>query len=564
MLWQSKDGVELMRKVFVLALVLMMALVGMSIAAAENFDALTGNYYAVRFANGYTGFCIDNLLEVATANKDKFVESLAANAKSNLPLYTEEHARASDNLKEFFYGQDKDDSSYGEIDQYLKAAIVHHHDKLFAKNGNGSYYDAMLSGVPSTKTTNMGFLFWVFSDSRFRKIPADLSIDDPEDYQYFVYITGYEPTETMASVVLDAIERVDVKKESIPDHYRCTLADGTEAEFDFLVMDSVDDTIQDYFCFKITYYRDMQVEAEEELVMDASIPASQVVSYQWAEETDGEFEPMGNTAATLKLDASDVNDGKRYRCTITGKNYVSNMVFTVDVIGAEPEVITPTIDWSEGLITQTGEGGTVTLTVEAENADKYNWYKETDGGEYEQIASGTSKTLTTGTLEYADNGKKYYCEAVNTTYNTKAATEPLSITVNKKGSLPKIISPDDKMKVSFLAGEKLTLSVTAENADTYQWFVDKGNGEYEVIEGAEESSYTIEKTAADQNGWKYICCASNEFGDDFSPEFVLNIEAMPKLPSTGDSSAMTLWMVLLFGAASVLASMFAVKRSLSR
>ena len=735
-----------MKKVFVLALALLMALVGMGAAEAKAVESLTGGYYAVRFDDGYTGFCIDNLLAVAAEGND-FTATSTGGAESNLYLYTQEYNAASDNLKEVFFGQDAEDNLYYntetktslKIDQYLKAAIVHHHDKLFAKNSDGTYYDAYLSN--KSGSINLGVLCWVFSDSRFKKIPSDFSMEEQRDVDHFLYITGYRPNATMASIFLDVVDRVDNQKETIPDHYLHTLSDGTVAEFDFKVMDSADDSIQDYFAFKIAYHKKASADVDDMLEMNASIP-----SYRWAEEINGEFVPMtGETEASLRIDPiAEGHEGKRYCCTTTGKNYVVDTIFTVDVNGIEveeteqntpPQITAPTADqdviftaddekielvasasdvdgdeltftWYEyvensspvaisgavsngGISTLTlnpseddydgrvfycevidnkegttptqspkftveeltiawncelpesvAENASVALKVKGENAESYTWYVTDADGNTTKLATGSSDTYTVSNVTADRNGNKYFCVAkskndltVSTTEFTLSVTEKaedvpptyLAPTViedhpfipgqdvtltmpseeaeyasfawyamggdgepvllaevsdtftisncatehhgmvlvcvaadeagNKKSlgfrlvkktvELPTITSPAQNTEVPFFAGENITLSITAEHADTYQWYVDKGNGKLEKINGANESSYTITNIPGEQDGWAYLCDVSDGSVGVLSKAFIMCRMEAPAMPQTVDDSALFAWAGLM-------------------
>ena len=94
--------------------------------------------------------------------------------------------------------------------------------------------------------------------------------------------------------------------------------------------------------------------------------------------------------------------------------------------------------------------------------------------------------------------------------------------------------------------------------------MDKRTCEHEEIPDANESSCTTDKLGDEQDGWVYVCGVSNEKHTVLTSAFILCKVELPQMPSTGDASMMSLWMILMIGAASALASLLSKKRSMTR
>ena len=105
---------------------------------------------------------------------------------------------------------------------------------------------------------------------------------------------------------------------------------------------------------------------------------------------------------------------------------------------------------------------------------------------------------------------------------------------------PVIISPTTDQNVSASVGNTVTMRITANYAQSYQWYVDTGSG-FKAIPGATGAAYTTSQVALGNNGYRYYCVARNAYGTAVSPVFTLNVLEYMGIPATGDSAQAGLW-----------------------
>ena len=142
------------------------------------------------------------------------------------------------------------------------------------------------------------------------------------------------------------------------------------------------------------------------------------------------------------------------------------------------------------------------------------------------------------------------------TFKVKAAngagsdTKGLSIVVQAApvepdpGQPPVITSPTTDQKITVAVDDTATLRVTAKDAQSYQWYADRGSG-FKAISGATGASYTTSPVTLENDGYRYYCVAANADGTANSPIFTLNVQESVDVPATGDSSQMGLWLGLV-------------------
>ncbi len=109
-------------------------------------------------------------------------------------------------------------------------------------------------------------------------------------------------------------------------------------------------------------------------------------------------------------------------------------------------------------------------------------------------------------------------------------------------------------------GKEAVFSVKAAGGDKpyrYQWQRMIGTDRWENIPGAKEDIYRIESVKADQNGLTVRCVVTDGFGDSVTSESA----TLTLLPQTGDSSQLTLWLLLAMASAAVLAMAYCRRRS---
>lgn len=159
------------------------------------------------------------------------------------------------------------------------------------------------------------------------------------------------------------------------------------------------------------------------------------------------------------------------------------------------------------------------------------------------------------------------------TFKVKAAngagsdTKELSIVIQaapvEPGPPPVITSPTTDQKITVAVDDTATLRVTAKDAQSYQWYADRGSG-FKAISGATGASYTTSPVTLENDGYRYYCVAANADGTARSPIFTLNVQESVEVPPTGDSSQMSLWLglaLLSFAGLAACATLWRRKRA---
>ena len=115
------------------------------------------------------------------------------------------------------------------------------------------------------------------------------------------------------------------------------------------------------------------------------------------------------------------------------------------------------------------------------------------------------------------------------------------------GDKPVFTEPSGPREVTVRPGDKATLTASATNATTCQWYVNRNDGAgYVKLFGATAMTYTTSPVTLANDGYTYYCEASNAYGMGQSPIFTLRVaEAAVTPPQTGDSSRTGLWLALL-------------------
>lgn len=115
------------------------------------------------------------------------------------------------------------------------------------------------------------------------------------------------------------------------------------------------------------------------------------------------------------------------------------------------------------------------------------------------------------------------------------------------GDKPVFTEPSGPREVTVRPGDKATLTASATNATTCQWYVNRNDDAgYVPLSGATAMTYTTSPVTLANDGYTYYCEASNAYGTGQSPVFTLRVaEAAVTPPQTGDSSRTGLWLALL-------------------
>ncbi|MBQ7844895.1 MAG: hypothetical protein IJ392_01960 [Clostridia bacterium] len=121
-----------------------------------------------------------------------------------------------------------------------------------------------------------------------------------------------------------------------------------------------------------------------------------------------------------------------------------------------------------------------------------------------------------------------------------------TVVIYPAGEAPVITAPTAAQTVTVVEGETGTMTVTATEAEKYQWYIDRNDGKgYVAMEGATAATYTTSKVNTDNDGFTYYCQVSNAYGESKSPVFTLKVKAEVDVPQTGDEAQLGLWLALM-------------------
>ena len=115
------------------------------------------------------------------------------------------------------------------------------------------------------------------------------------------------------------------------------------------------------------------------------------------------------------------------------------------------------------------------------------------------------------------------------------------------GDKPVFTEPSGPREVTVRPGDKATLTASATNATTCQWYVNRNDGAgYVPLSGATDMTYTTSAVTLENDGYTYYCEATNTYGEARSPRFTLRVSeaAAATPPQTGDDSHTGLWLAL--------------------
>ena len=120
-----------------------------------------------------------------------------------------------------------------------------------------------------------------------------------------------------------------------------------------------------------------------------------------------------------------------------------------------------------------------------------------------------------------------------------------TVVIYPDGEPPVITAPAGDQEVTVYEGEQGTMFITAADASSYQWYINRYDGlGYVPISGATSASYTTSVVNLGNDGFTYYCVASNAYGNAESPVFLLQVLEKIEVPETGDESNIALWTAL--------------------
>ncbi len=266
-------------------------------------------------------------------------------------------------------------------------------------------------------------------------------------------------------------------------------------------------------------------------VAEFSVVASNATKYQWyylapGSETWTAVSASSGKTASYSLTAAARHNGYQYRCEVSNNaGSVTSKAVTLTVLLPVSIVAQPT-DQTVNV------GETVTFTIEAANATKYEWQYLAPGADtWSVVTAASGKTAQYSfTTAARHNGYKYRCEVSNSLGAVISNEVVLTVI-----TAPTITAQPTDQTVN--AGDLVTFTVTAMYAKQYQWYyLATGTDEWKPVTstGGKLDTYSF-STAARHDGYQYRCVVSNDNESVTSDTVTLTVITAPKFTTQPES-----------------------------
>ncbi|MFN4247234.1 MAG: beta strand repeat-containing protein, partial [Flavipsychrobacter sp.] len=274
------------------------------------------------------------------------------------------------------------------------------------------------------------------------------------------------------------------------------------------------------------------------------------LGYQWQVDNGSGFSNISNggvysnaTTATLNITgATNAMNGYQYRCVVTGTctPAATSAGATLTVVAA-PVVNTQPLNQ-----VVCNNAPNVSFTTAVSNATGYQWFVNTGSGftaiTNNAVYSGaTTNTLTITSPSSSMNGYLYKCAASANTPCSTVETNTVTLTV-----VPLAVINTQPSSTPTCVGSNATFSVTASNANGYQWQENTGSGYVNisnvgVYSGATTSTLTITGATIGMGGYQYRCVvlSNTPCGSVTSSAATLTVNTLPSIVTQPDNSSMT-------------------------
>ena len=259
-----------------------------------------------------------------------------------------------------------------------------------------------------------------------------------------------------------------------------------------------------------------KVQAKKSVKLQA--PKAKGNSYQWYKRANrnAAWQSLGKKGAKDKLTvkATMALDGYQYRCEIksaSGVKYTDIYelyVFEQLKVKKQPK-------WGKASL----PGSKMTLSVTATGASGYQWMTRANGSTGWAAIDGATGTSYVVEVQEGMGGRQYACQVTGKqgTVMSKAATV-------KMAKIPTpMIKKHPVLKKPVAVGSKVTLTVIAQNVETYQWYYrTSANGAWIAMGGETRPTVTI-TAGAGMNGYQYKCAVKGRGGSAESKVATLKV-----------------------------------------
>ena len=165
----------------------------------------------------------------------------------------------------------------------------------------------------------------------------------------------------------------------------------------------------------------------------------------------------------------------------------------------------------------------------------YQWQTMTETDQWENIPGANQDICSIASVEPEQNGLTVRC-VVSDQSGDSVTSDPATL------SIPLCII-EQPVSIPAAVGQEAVFSVKAAGGVkpySYQWQAMTASGQWKNIAGANRDTYSIASVRSDQSGLTVRCVVTDQNGDSVTSDPAMLIF----LPQTGDSSQLTLWLLL--------------------
>ena len=263
----------------------------------------------------------------------------------------------------------------------------------------------------------------------------------------------------------------------------------------------------------------VKVQAKKSVKLQA--PKAKGNSYQWYQRANrnAAWTSLGKKGAKDKLSvkATMALDGYQYRCRVTSLNGTVTYTDIYELYVYEPLKVKKQPKWGKASL----PGSKMTLSVTAQGADSYQWVMRPNGSSAWTMIEGATAPSYVVNVQEGMAGYQFACRVSG----RAGSAQSKAATVKMVKVKPPKVSKQPAWKKAVKPGDWVTLSIKAQNADTYQWYYrTSAKGAWILFSGETKPALTFQVKAG-TNGYQYKCTVKGKGGTVDSKPVTLKVVA---------------------------------------
>jgi hypothetical protein len=253
-------------------------------------------------------------------------------------------------------------------------------------------------------------------------------------------------------------------------------------------------------------------------------------TYQWQVSTNGTNWTnisTDGTSASYITDATSVGDnGKKFRCMVTGAGGSINSTAVTLTVKAAPAITTQPMD-KTAIAPATAQ---FKVVVKGNPLPTYQWEMSTDSGiTWNKVSDGigaTTSAYTTPASALAQSGRMYHVIVANG-IGRPATSDPAMLTVQTR---PAITTQPVSRTVTAPATATFVVAASGVPSPTYQWQVSSNGVTWAKVDsGGTDATYTTDPTFLSDNGKHYRALITGAGSPVPSTTATLTVKVAPSI-----------------------------------